>query len=410
MNSKIVYQYSLISWQLPVALAPNFTSIMVGRAMGGLCSAGGSVTLGIIADLWNANNQQYAVAFVVFSSVAGSVLGPVVGGFVQTYLEWQWAIWIQLILGVAVQILHLLAVPETRSTLLINNIAKKRRNASGNRGDAYVFGPTEKKKLKDRFSRKEIIETWLRPFRMFVTEPIVLTLSLLSGFSDAIIFMFIQSFGLVYAKWNFDDIQVGLAFIALLVGYFIAWGIMVFAIENNIKERRQHPDDETAQYESRLRWLLWTAPFLPIGLIGAWIPHWIGIMVFTVLVGIANYAIYGATVDYMLAAYGVYSASATGGNGFARDLLAGVLTPAAVPFFSDIGSRPLKYANTILCTLYPVRWLFHADMFPSWHCSGSRLCGLCHILLWPSTQKEIRVCSMDLEGNENDRGAPSKPH
>lgn len=32
---------------------------------------------------------------------------------------------------------------------------------------------------------------------MFLTEPIVLVLSLLSGFSDALIFMFIQSFALV---------------------------------------------------------------------------------------------------------------------------------------------------------------------------------------------------------------------
>lgn len=35
-------------WQLPVALAPNFATIMVGRALGGLSSAGGSVTLGMI--------------------------------------------------------------------------------------------------------------------------------------------------------------------------------------------------------------------------------------------------------------------------------------------------------------------------------------------------------------------------
>jgi hypothetical protein len=39
---------------------------------------------------------------------------------------------------------------------------------------------------------REILITWIRPFRMFVTEPIVLVLSLLSGFSDAIIFMFLQ--------------------------------------------------------------------------------------------------------------------------------------------------------------------------------------------------------------------------
>lgn len=76
-------------WQLPVALAPNFASVMVGRALGGLSSAGGSVTLGMIADMWEADNQQYAVAYVVFSSVGGSVLGPIVGGFTEQYLDWR---------------------------------------------------------------------------------------------------------------------------------------------------------------------------------------------------------------------------------------------------------------------------------------------------------------------------------
>lgn len=76
-------------WQLPVALAPNFASIMVGRALGGLSTAGGSVTLGMIADMWEADTQQYAVAYVVFSSVFGSVLGPIVGGFCEQYINWR---------------------------------------------------------------------------------------------------------------------------------------------------------------------------------------------------------------------------------------------------------------------------------------------------------------------------------
>lgn len=76
-------------WQIPVALAPNFATIMVGRALGGLSSAGGSVTLGMIADLFESDKQQYAVAYVVFSSVGGSVLGPIVGGFTEEYLHWR---------------------------------------------------------------------------------------------------------------------------------------------------------------------------------------------------------------------------------------------------------------------------------------------------------------------------------
>jgi hypothetical protein len=79
-------------WQLPVALANNFATVMVGRALGGLSTAGGSVTLGMIADMWEANDQQYAVAYVVFSSVGGSVLGPIVGGFTEEYLDWRYVI------------------------------------------------------------------------------------------------------------------------------------------------------------------------------------------------------------------------------------------------------------------------------------------------------------------------------
>ncbi|KAI8247722.1 putative efflux pump kojT [Colletotrichum sp. SAR 10_98] len=351
-----VLQLSLLFvniWQIPVALAPNFATIMVGRALGGLSSAGGSVTLGMIADLFESDKQQYAVAYVVFSSVFGSVLGPIVGGFTEEYLNWRWSIWVQLIFGVAIQLVHAVFVPETRSTILMNRIAKKRRAA----GHPNIWGPDELVPFADRFSMKEVISTWVRPFKMFVTEPIVLVLSLLSGFSDALIFMFIQSFALVYKQWNFTTVDIGLAFIPIGIGYVIAWLAFIPAIKRNIKERKAKPQDDRAQYESRLWFLLYTAPCLPIGLIGfAWTIqgppiHWIGSMVFAAIVGIANYAIYMATIDYMICAYGPYSASATGGNGFARDFLAGILTIPSVPFFSNIGAasgKNLEYACTIL--------------------------------------------------------------
>jgi len=132
LGRKPILQLSLLLvniWQLPVALAPNFATVMVGRALGGLSSAGGSVTLGMIADMWEPDKQQYAVAFVVFSSVGGSIFGPIIGGFSEQFLDWRWSIWIQLIFGGFVQILHFVCVPETRSTIMMDNIAKKRRKA-----------------------------------------------------------------------------------------------------------------------------------------------------------------------------------------------------------------------------------------------------------------------------------------
>lgn len=360
IGRKPVLQASLFLvniFQLPVALAPNFGCLLAGRALGGLASAGGSVTLGMIADMWDAEHQQFAVAYVVFSSVGGSALGPIVGGFVEEYLDWHWAIWIQLIFGGFVQLLHLVLVPETRTTVMMDRIAKKRRK-TGDPKYKVLYGPNELQKWSERFNFHEIITTWVRPFRMFLTEPIVLTLSLLSGFSDALVFMFFQSFTLVYKPWNFSAYQLGLAFVPIMIGYFIAWFSFIPAIKRNIRERHNNPNNERSQYESRLWWLLYTAPCLPIGLFGfAWTSlgppvHWIGTMIFSTIIGIANYSIYMATIDYMITAYGPYSASATGGNGWSRDFLAGVLTLPATPFFTNIGRKHhVEDASTILACI-----------------------------------------------------------
>ncbi|KAI1827609.1 major facilitator superfamily domain-containing protein [Xylaria intraflava] len=337
---------------LPVALSPNgISSVIIGRAFGGLFSAGGSVTLGMVADMFQADHQEYPLAFIVLSSVGGSIVGPIIGGFVQTYLSWQWTIWIQLIFGVCVQLLHLVAVPETRSTVRLDAHAKYLRE-KGIMPNA--FGPSEHKTWRQYVMPRQVLTIWFRPFRMFITEPIVSVLSALSGFSDALIFMQIQSFGLVFKLWDFSVIQTGLAFIPIGLAYILAYVLFIPIIRRNRRLRRQNPTCEHAQYESRLWWLLYTAPCLPIGLlIFAWTStpsvHWIAPMIGCVFIGVANYTIYMATIDYMVAAYGPFSASATGGNGFARDFLAGILTWFASPYYTAFhGKLGLQTANTIL--------------------------------------------------------------
>lgn len=101
----------------------------------------------------------------------------------------------------------------------MNRAAKRRQKATGEN----IWGPDEVVSFRERFSFKGILRTWIRPFKMFVKEPIVLILSLLSGFADALIFMFIHSFAFVYqGVWGFNSVQTGLAFVPILVSYFIA--------------------------------------------------------------------------------------------------------------------------------------------------------------------------------------------
>jgi MFS family permease len=194
-------------WQIICALSPTFGGVMMGRILGGFSSAGGSVTLAIVADMWNVDTQQFAVAFIVFSSVSGSVIGPIFGAFIQEYLSLQWNFWIQFLFGLAVQTLHFFLVPETRETIILDREAKKLREQGHD-----TYGPNEMRE-GPRVTLKSAMALWIRPFHMFATEPIVLLLSLLSGFSDALIFSFLETFSPVYRQWNFDTIQIGLSFI-----------------------------------------------------------------------------------------------------------------------------------------------------------------------------------------------------
>ena len=85
--------------------------------------------------------------------------------------------------------------------------------------------------------------------------------------------------------------------------------------------------------------------------LGPQVVHWIVPMIFAAFVGIANYTIYFSSVDYMVASYGVYSASACGGNAWARDFFAGISAMYASPLYHNLGKSPkpaVNYASTLL--------------------------------------------------------------
>ncbi|KAK7740910.1 hypothetical protein SLS53_004973 [Cytospora paraplurivora] len=268
-----------------VPFAPNFGTVIVLRLLTGLATAGGSLTLGVVADMYKANDQQNAVAFVAWGSMLGSSLPPMVGGIMEYHIgadSRRWCFWLISLSGVFVAFWHLIFVPETYYKKALNKCAKQRREKSRMEGNESledkIYGPTEDIPLN----------------------------------------------------------TVGL----IILGFFN---------RRNAQQRAADPNSEDAQYEGRLSSLCWTAWCLACGLTifaatanpayghYAWIGTGIGVF----FIGIANYVIYASTIDYMVAAYGFYAASATGGNGFARDFLAGVLTPVGKLWIEDMGPQAM---------------------------------------------------------------------
>lgn len=208
---------------------------------------------------------------------------------------------------------------------------------------------------------KETLAIWRRPFEMLLRESIVLCLSLLSGFSDALIFIFMERFSLVYQQWRFSTTQYGLACIPILIGYVLAYLIHLPDIGRQMFLIKNH-GEESRFAERCLLLLLFLAPLSTIGMLGFartslgpdYNP-WIAPMIFGSLIAVANYSIYMSTIDYMIAEYGPYSASATGGNFFARDFLAGKSILYAIPLYSNIGGkRHLQWGSILLGCLAAV--------------------------------------------------------
>ena len=215
LGRKWIMQASLLLvnvFQVPCMLSHNFTTVLTARIFGGLSSAGGSVTLGMVADMFGPENQQFAMLYVVFSSCAGSVVAPIVGGFITQYADWRWVFYTQLMFGAVVQLVHFITVPETRASVLLDKEAQRRRKSGE---DANIYGLNEiRGNFWQRLEFKNVVKLIWRPYLFLITEPVVGFLSLLSGFSDALIFTGLDSFALVLAKWDFTPSQVGLSFIS----------------------------------------------------------------------------------------------------------------------------------------------------------------------------------------------------
>jgi len=331
--------------------APNFATLIASRTLAGLSSAGGSVTLGMVADFEKPATHQYAVSFIVLASTLGSVVGGIAGPLLADHSGWRWNMGSQLIFGLIAQILHLLLVPETYPDVLMDREARRRRNS----GQEKVYGPNE---VGDGYSTKGVLKIIGRPYAMLATEPVVFFLSLLSGFSDALSFIFIESFPLVYKQFNLSEAALAYTFVPLALGYVIAFFAYFPSIKTQQKIRATEPDKLSP--ESRLKWLLYLVPLEPIGLaIFAWTsaPFLVGNRVLipmasTILIAMANYTVYMTTVDYMIAAYGNHAASATGGNGWMRDVLSGLCALGATEFYTSIGDKyQYQWASTILAGL-----------------------------------------------------------
>lgn len=64
--------FTVNMWQILAGASTSWHQVLIARLFGGLCSAGGSVTLGMVADMFEPEDQQMPILWVSLWSCLGS--------------------------------------------------------------------------------------------------------------------------------------------------------------------------------------------------------------------------------------------------------------------------------------------------------------------------------------------------
>ncbi|KAK7517446.1 multidrug transporter [Phyllosticta citriasiana] len=318
---------------IPQARAQNFGTLIATRVITGGCAGIlENITSGICGDLWSdAITRSLPINLYICSLLAGTTIGPVIGGAIITTLDWRWVFYIQIILYVSVFPFVFFLLPETRGEILER--ARDGRRGVSSRSPSHV-------------SPMGLFKTAIvRPLRMLTTEPLILCATLWSSFCFGNALIFTQSIPLVYRTlYNFSAPSTGLVQAALVIGIII--GLLISPLQDRLYAQSGDKISPDAHKPEARLYLAIPASFL--GLAGGlflyafttseshpqpWIAPTIGIA----LVGVGIQTVMTAASHYVEDAYPTYAASAIAGVAAGENIVGACLPLASTALYTESG-------------------------------------------------------------------------
>ena len=365
---------------IPQAVAPNFTTLLVSRAIAG--ALGGVLQNAMetfVADIWLTDeDRNIPVALYTLVLLAGVTLGPALGAIVEV-LSWRWyavechkelddqlimdsrVIYVQLIFYCTFFPVLVLVINETRGFIVLSRRARE---------DASLEKAAQQ---ENRPSIPHLLfEAITRPACLLCVEPVVFCFTLWSSFSFGLVFISTQSVAQVYStNYAFTDAASGLVQIALFVGEICGF-VACFPQNRYYKKSAARNAVEAGVPIPEAR-LPFSIPASLLGLTGglfwyAWSSfgyvHWMVPTVGLAFVGFGIMVIV-TTVDlYITDAYGKYAGSAIAAVAFGENIFAAWLPLAASSMYMALGfqwaSSLLGFVALIL-TLAPIGLVLKGD-------------------------------------------------
>lgn len=313
-----VYIISLalyVIFNIPCALSPNIGGLLACRFLCGVFSSSGlSLAGGTIADVWSIEERGMAIAYFAAAPYCGPVIGPIVTGWINVgtgrldLFHWTNMAFAGMILIVVA------LIPETYAPVILKRRAAGLRKETGNTN--IITEQEQKKPSLHDIARTSLI----RPITMIFTEPVLDLMCMYIVLIYSMLYAFFFAYPVIFGRlYNYNDGQIGLMFIPILIGAGISL-VVTPALETQFKRicasRAPTPED-------RLIAALIGAPFIPIAffLLGATsFEHviWVGPASSGIAFGFGMVLCYYAVNNYIIDSYQKYAASALAAKVFLR--------------------------------------------------------------------------------------------
>ncbi|RDB16631.1 Efflux pump vrtL [Hypsizygus marmoreus] len=323
------------------------------------------LVVGVLGDVWRAEERGKATAIYSLAPLLGPVVGPVCGAWIAEKSRWRWVFWSTSIVDAAIQISGFFFLQETFAPLLLERKAKLiRKSLDAEEGQAKDVRTIYEEKGERSWSQI-LSKALTRPFLIFGREFIVQLLGIYMAFVYGVFYLFLTNVPSIFEGQYHERTGIaGLNYISLGLGIVLGSQISARYMDRIYKYYKAQ-NNGVGEPEFRLPSMVPGTFILPAGLLlVGWSAEKKVHSFFTdfviFLVGGGMVPLFQAIQTYVVDAFTLHAASALAAVSCLRSL-AGF----GFPLFAPNMFKTLGYGkgNTILAVVSivlgcPVPWLF----------------------------------------------------